>query len=230
MARQGMHHHLPSYSSLVEVEALPSGWVMLSRPSTVVWPHPTSHRASPRASPHRLIPRLTTVADRRPGETSLVTPPAFTTFRSPYAEEFFEADSSDSPPLPWPSPYSEWLGSPFFPLRGLVTTLQDSLYVTDCCFARPSRADTPLRHNQSPRSTGSLLRGSQRITTTGLAPASKRCLQGTPEIAEITEQGIINNSSPPCPPCPPWWNLCSWQILKQACPRAKRRVQGRLKR
>lgn len=39
----------------------------------------------------RLIHKVTEVVSLRPRETSLVPPPAFTTFCSPYAEEFFGA-------------------------------------------------------------------------------------------------------------------------------------------
>ncbi len=62
------------------------------------------------------------------------------------------------------------------PCGANMSTLQDSLYGTDRCFAPPSRRDTPLRHSQSPDCTGSLLRGSLAITTTGLAPVSEQCL------------------------------------------------------
>jgi len=50
--------------------------------------------------------------------------------------------------------------------------LQDSLHVTGCCFALPSQEDTPLQHNRSPGSTGSLLRGLLAVTTVGLSPTS----------------------------------------------------------
>ena len=49
---------------------------------------------------------------------------------------------------------------PLAPLFGAnITTLQDSLYGTDCCFAPVSHRDTSLQHDRSPGSTGSLLRG-----------------------------------------------------------------------
>src|SRR4029450_5100267 len=60
------------------------------------------------------------------------------------------------------------------PLRGNITTLQGSLHGTDCGVAPPSQRVTPLQHPQSPKSTGSLLRGALALTTTGLAPASRR--------------------------------------------------------
>jgi hypothetical protein len=70
---------------------------------------------------------------------------------------------------------AEWLGPPLS-LSGRLSTLQDSLHGTDDRLAPPSRRDTPLQHLQSPGSTGSLLRGSLAITTTGLAPASRQRL------------------------------------------------------
>jgi len=70
---------------------------------------------------------------------------------------------------------AEWLGSPLS-LSGRLSTLQDSLHGTDYRLAPPSRRDISLQHLQSPGSTGSLLRGSLAITTTGLAPASRQRL------------------------------------------------------
>jgi len=70
---------------------------------------------------------------------------------------------------------AEWLGSALS-LSGRLSTLQDSLHGTDYHLAPPSRRSTSLQHLQSPGSTGSLLRGSLAITTTGLAPASRRRL------------------------------------------------------
>jgi hypothetical protein len=52
---------------------------------------------------HVLIPGVTKDVGLRPREISLVALPAFPTFRSPYAGEFFEAASPESSPLPWPS-------------------------------------------------------------------------------------------------------------------------------
>ena len=125
---------------------------------------------------HLLIPRVTKDVGLRPRETSLVALPAFPTFRSPYAEEFLEA-APESSPFPWLSP--ALTGSALLcPLRANMTALQDSLDGADCCVAPPSRRDTPLQHPRSPGSTGSLLRGSLAITTTGLAPASCQCLSG----------------------------------------------------
>lgn len=56
--------------------------------------------------------------------------------------------------------------------RANLTMLQSSLYVTDCCFAPPSRRVTSLQHNRLPGSTGRLLLSSLAITETGLAPVS----------------------------------------------------------
>src|ERR1700756_5778217 len=53
-----------------------------------------------------------------------------------------------------------------------MSTLQDSLYGTDCHLAPPPRRHTPLSHPQLPGDMRSLLRGSLAITTTGLSPAS----------------------------------------------------------
>ena len=74
---------------------------------------------------------------------------------------------------PWPSPDYERLGS-LFPFRANVSTLQDSLDVTGCRFARPPRPVTPLRHTRLPKCNGRLLRGPLAVTATGLPPASRR--------------------------------------------------------
>src|SRR3989304_988568 len=57
-----------------------------------------------------------------------------------------------------------------------MSTLQDSLYGPDCGVALPSQEDTALHHTRSPRCSGSLLRGSLAITTTGLPPVSHQNL------------------------------------------------------
>jgi hypothetical protein len=57
-----------------------------------------------------------------------------------------------------------------------MSTLQDSLNGTDCEVALPSQEDTALHHTQSPKCSGSLLRGSLAITTTGLPPVSHQNL------------------------------------------------------
>jgi hypothetical protein len=43
---------------------------------------------------------------------------------------------------------------------------------TDYGFALPSQEDTALHHTRSPKCSGSLLRGSLAITTSGLSPVS----------------------------------------------------------
>ena len=121
--------HAPSLTSSlspVKVEARPSHRVMLSRWSSVLWPPPTSHPASPWISLLQLIPAVTMGVDHRPNETSPVPASAFTTSRSPYAGEacpelvegFFGAAS---PGFFTPSvafTLADELGSPWFPFRG----------------------------------------------------------------------------------------------------------------
>jgi hypothetical protein len=121
----------------------------------------------------RLIPAVSVDVGHGRQETSRVPRPAVTAFRPPYAEEFFEAARPESSPLPWPSPGMN--GSALLcPLRVTITALQGSRPVADSCVAPPSRRDTPLQHPRSPKSTGSLLRGSLAMTTTGLSPASRQ--------------------------------------------------------
>ena len=57
-----------------------------------------------------------------------------------------------------------------------MSALQDSLYGTDYEVALLSQEDTALHHTRSPRCSGSLLRGSLAITTTGLPPVSHQNL------------------------------------------------------
>jgi hypothetical protein len=57
-----------------------------------------------------------------------------------------------------------------------MSALQDSLYGTDYGVALLSPEVTALHHTRSPRCSGSLLRGSLAITTTGLAPVSHQDL------------------------------------------------------
>src|SRR5713101_7945323 len=121
----------------------------------------------------RLIPEVTKDVDLRPHETSRVPPSPVPAFRPPYAEECFEAASPESSPLPWPSPGVTGSALPC-PLRVTIPTLQGSLDGTDYWVAPPSQRDTPLHHPQSPRCSGSLLRGALALTTTGLAPLSRR--------------------------------------------------------
>ena len=74
----------------------------------------------------------------------------FRTFRSPYAEEFFEAAAPESSPLPWPSRSLKRSALPGSPCGANISTLQDSLHGTDCSFAPPSRSIAPLHHSTSP--------------------------------------------------------------------------------
>jgi hypothetical protein len=67
-----------------------------------------------------LIPGVSKDVGLRPRETSLVALPAFPTFRSPYAGEFFEAASPESLPLPWPSLWLRSSALPCSPSRGLT--------------------------------------------------------------------------------------------------------------
>ena len=57
-----------------------------------------------------------------------------------------------------------------------MSALQDSLHGTDYRVALLSQEDTALHHTRSPRCSGSLLRGSLAITTTGLPPVSHQDL------------------------------------------------------
>ena len=102
----GSCEHAPSlHSSLdvVEVGGLPSSTVMLSAPSTVLCPPPTSQRASARISLQRAYTTPAAGCGPRPGEISPVPQVTVPAFRSPYAGGFFEAALPESSPLPWPS-------------------------------------------------------------------------------------------------------------------------------
>ena len=129
-----------------------------------------------------LIPRLPRAVTSRPREISLVALMAVPTFRSPYAAEFFGAARPESSPLPWPSRSMKRWALRWSPCGANISALQDCLHGTDCWFAPPPQRNTPLHHLQSPGSSGSLLRGSLAITTTGLPPVShqnlSRCTNG----------------------------------------------------
>jgi len=181
--------HAPSLTSPpspVEVEALPSHRVMLSRWSSVLWPPPTSHPAFPWISLLQLIPAITMGVGHRPNETSPVPSSTFTTSRSPYAGEacpelvegFFGAAFPGSSRLPWPSLSLTSSALPGSPSGANLSTLQDSLDVAGCGFALPSQEVTTLQHLRSPRSTGCLLRGLLAVTAVGLSPTSRRQLSG----------------------------------------------------
>ncbi len=170
-----MHHHLPSRLARLKQRPFPTGGFccparqryygllrLLARLRTGLRAYHAYTGAYPRPQPGS-------------HEISLVALFTFTTFRFPYAGGFLRAVILILHPvrgLRQPSSGS----APSFPRKGLVTTLQNSLYVTDCRFAHPSRVDISLRHRQSPDGTGNLLPGSQAITGTGLTPASKQHL------------------------------------------------------
>ena len=147
---------------------------MLSQWSSVVWPPPTSHPASSWISLLQLIPFVTTDVGRRPCEISPVPSSTFTTSRSPYAGGFFAVVYSGSSPLPWPSPSLIGSAPSCSPFGANLSTLQDSLYVTGCCFALLSQEVTSLQHSQSPGCTGCLLPGRLSVTRIGLSPISRR--------------------------------------------------------
>ncbi len=66
---------------------------------------------------------------------------------------------------------------PLVPLAGLICQrCRIPLYGTDYRLAPPSQEDTALHHTPSPGCSGSLLRGSLVITSTGLSPASHQNL------------------------------------------------------
>jgi hypothetical protein len=152
----------------------------LSRWSLVLWPPPTSHPASSWISLHQLIPVVTMAVNRRPSETSPpefhsgVPSPTFTASRSPYAGGFLTTAFPGSSPLLWPSPCMKGSAPSCSPCGANISTLQDSLHVTGCCFAPLSQGVTTLRHSQSPGCTGCLLSGGLTLTRTGLSPASRR--------------------------------------------------------
>ena len=60
------------------------------------------------------------------------------TFHSPLRRRVRDWCVPSSSQLPWPSPCGHRLGSLLFRSRGTFTTLQDSLYATDCSLARPA--------------------------------------------------------------------------------------------
>jgi len=78
-----------------------------------------------------------------------------------------------SPLLPWPSlSLNSWTPS-CSPLGANISTLQDSLDVTGCCFAPLPQGDTSLQHIRLPGCIGCLLRGPLAVTTTGLARVNR---------------------------------------------------------
>ena len=183
-----LYGHAPSLTSplsLVEVEALPSHRVVLSRWSSVLWPPPTSHLASPWTSLLQLMPAVTMAVDHRPDETSPAEYRSLAVFRrllsqhpAPHTPEGPSRLLPGSSPLPWPSLSLTSSAPSGSRCRANTPTLQDSLHVTGCCFALLPQEDTSLQHNRSPGSTGSLLRGLLAVATVGLPPTSRRQLSG----------------------------------------------------
>jgi len=147
---------------------------MLSQWSSVVWPPPTSHPASSWISLLQLIPFVTTDVGRRPCEISPVPSSTFTTSRSPYAGGFFGAASQVLHTFLGLRSYVTYSAPSFSPCGANISTLQDSLYVTGCCFALLSQEVTSLQHSQSPGCTGCLLPGRLTVTRIGLSPISRR--------------------------------------------------------
>ena len=87
----GSDEHAPSLHSLhdtVEAGDLPSGTVMLSAPSAVLCPPPTSHRAPAWTSLHGAYTIPSAAVRSRPDEISPVPQMAVPAFRSPYAGGF----------------------------------------------------------------------------------------------------------------------------------------------
>ena len=142
--------HAPSLTSslnLVEVETLPSGQVMLSYPSlslrsTSTMVSSDSSSGIPQDFSLRLIPAVTLALYQRPGETSPVPSPAFTTSRSPIRRRVLCSCYPGSTPLPWPSVSISNSAPSCSPFGANITTLQDSLDVTGCCFAPLSQRVT----------------------------------------------------------------------------------------
>ena len=149
-------HAPPLHSSLdiVEVGDLPSDAVMLSAPSAVLCPPPTSHRAPTWISRQRAYTTSTAGCVLRPDEISPVPQMTVPTFRSPYAGGFFEAADPESSPLPWPSRLCRRSAPSCSPCGANISTLQDSLYGTDYRVALLSQEHTALHHNRSPGSSG----------------------------------------------------------------------------
>ena len=81
---------LTFFGRMSKVGPLPSGKVMLSLPSSVLWAPPTPLPGFPlHFTGVLLIAPVTSASSRRPGGVSPVPEPAFLTFRSLYAGGFF---------------------------------------------------------------------------------------------------------------------------------------------
>jgi len=171
-----MHHHSPPRLTWLKQGSFPPAGCVVRTFIGTISPSDFSRSIGSVFALSCLYQAFRRAVDPPPREISLVALMAVPTFRSPYAEEFFGAALPDSSPLPWPSHWLKCSALLCSPLGAIMSTLQDSLYGTDCRFAPPSQRDTPLHHLQSPGSSGSLLRGSLAITTTGLSPVSHQNL------------------------------------------------------
>ena len=138
MALPGMHRHLPPRRTWLKQGRFPPARFCCPRHRRYDFPLRLLTRCPPGLRIHVLIPGVSKDVGFRPREISLVALPAFPTFRSPYAGEFFEPASPESSPLPWPSLLLRSSALPC-PFRVNMTTLQDSRNGTDCRFAPPPR-------------------------------------------------------------------------------------------
>ncbi len=170
-----MHRHFPPRSTRLKQGSFPPAGSVVRAFSGTTSPSDFSRRASSDFAFPCLYRAFRGLCPRH-REISLVALMAVPTFRSLYAEEFFEAAFPESSPLPWPSRCMRRSALLCSPCGANMSTLQDSLYGTDCWLAPPSQRVTPLHHLQSPGGSGSLLRGSLAITTTGLTPVSHQNL------------------------------------------------------
>jgi len=164
-----MHRHLPPSQAWLKQRPFPT-YGSVVRTIIGIMASSDFSAGFPQTSLQSLYQGLPGMWCPGPTETSLVAQSTFTTFRSPYAGEFFEAALPDSSPLPWPSPHFDRLGSLsckaigaagfLFIVRTAVSLLL--LGVLTLASAPPVA-----------QGTGGLLRGSLAITTTGLSPVSE---------------------------------------------------------
>jgi hypothetical protein len=154
----------------------------LLRPSCVVSAlrgYMASSDFSVRVSLHfalQLIADLTIGVGYRPTEISLVFCISLMTFRSPYTVEFFKG-AFQILPLPWPSPVSEWFGSPCSVCRRCRIPFMERIVILHL-FLRGILQ--PVFTPPVAQGMRSLLRGSLAITATGLSPVSCHRLHDTP--------------------------------------------------
>src|SRR3989304_3793618 len=98
-----MHRHLPPRRTWLKQGGFPPARFGCPRHRRYDFPLRLLTRCPPGLRIHVLIPGVSKDVGFRPREISLVALPAFPTFRSPYAGEFFEPASPESSLLPWPS-------------------------------------------------------------------------------------------------------------------------------